>query len=92
MSAPESAPDTGSSGTGGNGSGTVAALGEPALLQGYRLAGAVLFPATGEAEIRAAWSALPDTVAAVLLTPAAGEVLAGELTDPASPLTVVLPR
>lgn len=90
-----STPDvsgTDSNTTGSNGTGTVAALGEPALLQGYRLAGAVLFPASSEAEIRTAWSTLPDTVAAVVLTPAAAEVLAGDLADPSAPLTVVLPR
>ena len=72
-------------------SGSVAALGEPALLLGFRLAGAVLYPATGAEQVRAAWSALPDTVAAVVLTPAAAAVLAAEVADPASPLTAVLP-
>jgi vacuolar-type H+-ATPase subunit F/Vma7 len=71
--------------------GAIAALGEPALLAGFRLAGAVLYPATAPAEVRRAWTQLPETVAAVLLTPAAAAVLTTELTDPASPLTVVLP-
>ncbi|WP_461170673.1 hypothetical protein [Arthrobacter sp. Z1-15] len=71
--------------------GSVAALGEPALLLGFRLAGAVLYPATGPAQVRAAWAGLPDTVAAVVLTPAAAAVLTVETADPASPLTVVLP-
>ena len=73
------------------GPGTVAALGEPALLQGFALAGALLYPATGTAAIRAAWTSLPDTVAAVILTPAAALALAGELDGSASPLTAVLP-
>lgn len=71
--------------------GIVAALGEPALLQGFRLAGAVLYPATGPAQVRAAWASLPGTVACVILTPAAAGVLAGEVAVSASPLTAVLP-
>lgn len=74
-----------------NGPGIVAAVGEPALLQGFRLAGAVLYPASDSAEVRHAWNNLPDTVAAVLLTPAAARELAAELDDPASPLISVLP-
>ncbi|MBO0906826.1 hypothetical protein [Arthrobacter sunyaminii] len=74
-----------------NDSGTVAALGEPALLQGFRLAGAVLYPATGDAEVKAAWSRLPDTVSAVILTPGAARILAEQINEPASPLTAVMP-
>lgn len=74
-----------------NNSGTVAALGEPALLQGFRLAGAVLYPATGAAEVKAAWARLPETVAAVILTPGAASHLAEELNEPASPLAAVMP-
>lgn len=71
--------------------GTVAALGEPALLQGFQLAGAVLYPASDAGQVRAAWSSLPDTVAAVILTPAAAGVLTAERDDPAAPLSAVLP-
>lgn len=91
MNSPETARgDAGVRGTGRR-SGTVAALGEPALLAGFRLAGAVLYPAAGAAQVRAAWTNLPDTVAAVVLTPAAARILAGDLDDPGSPLTAVLP-
>ena len=71
--------------------GTVAALGNPALLEGYRLAGAALYPAAGAADVRAVWAGLPDSVCVVLLTPDAAAELAAELADPASPLTAVLP-
>ena len=71
--------------------GTVAAVGSAVLLQGYRLAGARLYPAAGAADVRAVWAGLPDSVCVVLLTPAAAAHLAGEMAAPASPLTVVLP-
>ncbi len=71
--------------------GTVAALGSPSQLEGYRLAGAALYPAAGAADVRAVWAGLPDTVCVVLLTPDAAAQLGIQLTDPASPLTVVLP-
>ncbi|MCC9205064.1 hypothetical protein [Arthrobacter sp. zg-Y769] len=71
--------------------GTVAALGNPALLEGYRLAGAELHPAAGAADVRAAWAGLPDSVCVVLLTPDAAAHLSDELVHPASPLTAVLP-
>lgn len=71
--------------------GTVAAVGSPALLQGYRLAGATLYPAAGAADVHAVWAGLPGSVCVVLLTPAAAADLAVEMTDPLAPLTVVLP-
>ncbi|UWX98385.1 hypothetical protein N2K95_06970 [Arthrobacter zhaoxinii] len=71
--------------------GTVAAVGSPSLLEGYRLAGAGLYPAAGAADVRAVWAGLPDSVCIVLLTPDAAAHLSDELADPASPLTVVLP-
>ena len=71
--------------------GTVAAVGSPALLQGYRLAGAALYPAAGAADVRAVWAGLPDSVCVVLLTPEAAADLAVEMADPLAPLTAVLP-
>ncbi|GAA3288257.1 hypothetical protein ACFFON_07480 [Arthrobacter citreus] len=91
MSSSEAVPAAAGSRPANRRTGTIAALGEPALLAGFRLAGAVLYPATGAAAVRSAWTQLPETVTAVVLTPAAAAVLAGELADPASPLTVVLP-
>lgn len=90
MSSPDTGPAPGIR-TADRRTGSVAALGEPSLLLGFRLAGAVLYPATGPVQVRAAWSRLPETVAAVVLTPAAAAVLAAEVADPASPLTAVLP-
>lgn len=72
--------------------GTVAALGNPVLLQGYRLAGVRVYPAAGEAAVREAWSSLPDTVAVVLLTPDAERCLGADVTAAGAPLTVVLPQ
>ncbi|MCQ1946712.1 hypothetical protein [Arthrobacter sp. zg-Y1116] len=66
-------------------------MGNRALLEGYRLAGAVLYPAAGAADVRAVWANLPDSVCVVLLTPDAAAELGIELADPASPLTAVLP-
>jgi vacuolar-type H+-ATPase subunit F/Vma7 len=69
----------------------VAALGEQALLQGFRLAGASIFAAETDDEVRAAWAAMPSNAKVVILTPRAAGALAAVLTDPQSPLTVVLP-
>ena len=66
---------------------------------GFALAGARIFPAENAQEARAAWRALPDSVAVVILTAAAAAALAAD-TGPAriaaggtvhAPLTVVLP-
>lgn len=72
--------------------GTVAALGDPVLLQGYRLAGVRVYPAAGEDAVRTAWLSLPDTVAVVLLTPDAGRCLGADASASGAPLTVVLPQ
>jgi vacuolar-type H+-ATPase subunit F/Vma7 len=52
------------------------AIGEPALIQGYGLAGVDIVPAESPAAVRAAWRALDADVAAVILTPAAAVVVA----------------
>ena len=70
---------------------TVAALGEQALLQGFRLAGAGLFAAETDDDVRAAWAAMPGNATVVILTPRAAGALGAVLTDPQSPMTVVLP-
>jgi vacuolar-type H+-ATPase subunit F/Vma7 len=69
----------------------VAALGEPALLQGFRLAGASIFAAETDDDVRAAWAAMPGNAKVVILTPRAAGALGAVLTDPQSPMTVVLP-
>lgn len=69
----------------------VAALGEQALLEGFRLAGARLHVAETGDEVRRAWAALPEHIGVVLLTPRAAKALGPSVSDPNSPLTVVLP-
>jgi vacuolar-type H+-ATPase subunit F/Vma7 len=70
---------------------TVAALGEQALLAGFQLAGAELYAAETEEDVRRAWALLPRTVGVVILTPRAAGALGPALSDPAGPMTVVLP-
>jgi vacuolar-type H+-ATPase subunit F/Vma7 len=68
----------------------VVALGEQALLEGFRLAGAVLYVAETDEDVRSRWSAIPPTVAVVILTKRAAAAL-GENLHAGSPLTAVLP-
>ena len=72
-------------------SGTVAALGELALVEGYGLAGALVLPAESDVEVLRAWAALPAGVSAVVLTPRAAAVLGPALTTPGAPMGVVMP-
>ncbi|GII75914.1 hypothetical protein Sru01_08960 [Sphaerisporangium rufum] len=67
--------------------GGVAVIGEPVRLAGPALAGAVVLPAADEAGVRAAWHALPDGIAVVILTAWAARTL-GPVTGR---LTVVMP-
>ncbi len=71
--------------------GSVAALGEHALVEGYGLAGALVVAADTDAEVRRAWAALPCTVAVVVLTARAGAVLGPALRATRSPMSVVMP-
>ncbi len=66
----------------------IAVLGEPPRIDGWALAGAIVLPATGTDDVRAAWAALPDDVEIVVLTPDAARALGGAA---ASRLAVVLP-
>jgi vacuolar-type H+-ATPase subunit F/Vma7 len=69
----------------------VVALGEQALLEGFRLAGASVHAAETDDEVRQAWTALPGNAAVVILTLRAAGALGAVLADPHSPMTVVLP-
>jgi len=69
----------------------VAALGELALLEGFKLAGARVYGAETDDEVRRAWAALPERTGIVLLTPRAAEALGAAAADPLGPLTAVLP-
>jgi vacuolar-type H+-ATPase subunit F/Vma7 len=70
--------------------GRVAAIGAEVAVQGFGLAGALVLPADGPDEARAAWRSLPADVVVLILTPDA----AAALPEPAGailPLGVVLP-
>ncbi|WP_432826552.1 V-type ATP synthase subunit F [Dactylosporangium sp. CA-092794] len=70
--------------------GAVVAIGDPARLRGYALAGVTVVPATSPAGARAAWRALGADVAVVVLTrPAAAAI--GPVTGPL-PMLAVLPE
>lgn len=72
--------------------GRVAVLGEPLLLSGFALAGAVAVPAETEDDVRAAWAALDPDIVLVLLTQRAADALAPRLDDAgATRLAAVLP-
>lgn len=70
---------------------TVAAVGEPALLEGFKLAGARVYAAETDDDVRSAWTALPKHTGVVLLTRRAAEALGTAVADPNAPLTAVLP-
>jgi len=70
---------------------TVAAVGEQALLEGFRLAGASVYAAETDEEVRRVWTVLPGDASVVILTPRAAGALGAVLTDPDSPMTAVLP-
>lgn len=69
----------------------VAVIGEPLRIYGYGLAGAVLCPASDQAEAALAWRQLPDDIAVAVLTASAARWLAGELAERPGVLPVVLP-
>ena len=68
----------------------IAVIGEHPIVTGFALAGARVCPAREPAQVLEAWEALPDTVAIVLLTPAAAQALRGAAPRATEPLTVVM--
>ncbi|WP_454857483.1 V-type ATP synthase subunit F [Promicromonospora soli] len=70
--------------------GPIAAIGEPAEVQGYALAGVTVLHAEGPDAVRSAWRGLDEHTAVVILTEAAAAHLTDELAA-AWPLTAVLP-
>jgi vacuolar-type H+-ATPase subunit F/Vma7 len=68
---------------------SVAALGESHRVEGFGLAGALVFFAADPVAVRDAWSQLPDSVEVVVLTAAAARAL--EDVAQTRPLRVVLP-
>lgn len=71
--------------------GTVAVLGEPALIRGYALAGARPLAAETPGEIHDRWASLPRDVRVVVLTPAAAAALDRSGAGTSGPMTVVMP-
>lgn len=83
--------------------GKVVAVGERVRIEGFALAGVLTFTAEEPAGVAAAWQALPDDVAVVVLTPAAAAAVVDRVADtvadtasrsairPGPRLTVVLP-
>jgi vacuolar-type H+-ATPase subunit F/Vma7 len=68
---------------------SIAVLGESHRVEGYALAGALVFVAADANSVKDAWARLPDDVDVVVLTPAAADAL--EDVVQARPLRVVLP-
>jgi vacuolar-type H+-ATPase subunit F/Vma7 len=58
----------------------VAAIGSPAMVRGYALAGVRVLPAEDADEVREAWRSLPADVGLVVLTEQAAQALADTLT------------
>jgi vacuolar-type H+-ATPase subunit F/Vma7 len=69
----------------------VVALGEPAALAGFRMAGVRVLSADGPDEVRRAWDSLPADVGLVILTSQAAEALPDSAEIVRGPLVVVLP-
>lgn len=70
----------------------VAAIGAPLQVAGFALAGARVYPAVDDDQVRAAWQGLPDRVAVVILTQAAADALGADRRALQAPLTVVMPQ
>lgn len=67
-----------------------AVIGEELRVQGYALAGAIVYPAGDPAAASTAWRALPPDVAVAILTPRAAAWLGDELGQRSGILTVVM--
>lgn len=70
--------------------GAVAVIGEPPRVDGFGLAGALVFVATTAEEVRDAWQRLPEDVEVVILTQLAAETVVAEPAR-GRPYPVVLP-
>lgn len=69
----------------------VVAIGAPALIAGFALAGVRTCPANDAAEVRAVWGTASVRAAVVILTADAADVLGSDRTAATAPLTVVMP-
>jgi len=70
----------------------IGALGEAAKVEGFALAGALVFTADERSDVEAAWDALPDDLGVLILTPAAADVLDARLDERPQLLSVVMPE
>lgn len=70
----------------------VAAIGARPQVSGFALAGARVYPADTPEQVREAWTALPATVAVVILTRVAADAVEAERMASRGPLTVVMPE
>ncbi len=70
----------------------VAVIGEPLRIHLYGLTGAVLCPATDQAEAVLAWREMPDDIEVAVLTPRAARWLASEIARRPGVLPVLLPE
>ena len=70
----------------------VAVIGEPLRIHLYGLTGAVLCPATDQAEAVLAWREMPEDIEVAVLTPAAARWLASEIAGRPGVLPVLLPE
>jgi vacuolar-type H+-ATPase subunit F/Vma7 len=69
----------------------VAVIGEALRVEGYALAGAVVYPAEEADQVRAAWRSLPSDIAVVVLTARAAAWLGETPQRRDSVLPVVMP-
>jgi vacuolar-type H+-ATPase subunit F/Vma7 len=67
------------------------AIGDGRRLAGFALAGVIVAPAADGAAVRAAWDALPEDTALVILSPDAREHLDDRLGERTSLVWAVLP-
>jgi vacuolar-type H+-ATPase subunit F/Vma7 len=69
----------------------VAAIGSPAQVAGFGLAGAVVFPADDGSQALAAWESLDEEYVVVILTAAAAGGIGAERQGHPTRFTVVMP-
>lgn len=70
---------------------TAAAIGAQPEVVGFALAGVRVYAADTAQAVRAAWHALSDDVAVVILTASAAQAIGADRAAPGAPLTVVMP-
>ena len=69
----------------------IGALGEASMVEGFALAGAVVFPADEPSSVDAAWTTLPSDIEVLILTRRAADHLAARIDVRRQLLTVVMP-